>query len=346
MLVAARLCNGAKYEASIGDDATSERKIKGDATDSALLRFVDSELHAASASSAGSPNHLSSAIIDTFEKIFEIPFNSGIKWMMSVVRERSQLQSETSEETTAHEPWMLIKGAPDVLFPSCSYIMKPDGTSVPFDDVSEAKLRNLQESFGSVGQRVLVLCKRSLETIKVDPAAMSANDVEELLYSEVRDLTVIGLVALRDPPRSDVEGAVATIRRAGVRVVMVTGDFALTAIAIAKQVKCLLLPISPCLCLQQVGIVTVEKIDTFEEMKKLVKPVQNPHPHTVKPSEDDPIRALVLTGDDIEKMDARDWDAVLGNYTEIIYARTTPEQKLKIVEQSKARGDNIVAVVS
>src|SRR5271154_6618026 len=64
----------------------------------------------------------------------------------------------------------------------------------------------------------------------------------------------------------------------------------------------------------------------------------------IKPHEDDPVNSLVLTGDDVELLTTEDWDMVVGNYTEVVFARTTPEQKLKIVEAVKARGDNTVAV--
>ena len=57
------------------------------------------------------------------------------------------------------------------------------------------------------------------------------------MYSEMSNLTLIGLVGIRDPPRPDVPASVAVIRRAGVRVFMVTGDFKLTAVAIARQVR-------------------------------------------------------------------------------------------------------------
>jgi sodium/potassium-transporting ATPase subunit alpha len=67
-------------------------------------------------------------------------------------------------------------------------------------------------------------------------------------------------------------------------------------------------------------------------------------PQNMKPTDDDPIRALILTGDDINTLAADDWDVVVGAYTEIVFARTTPEQKLTIVEEIKARGDNTVAV--
>jgi magnesium-transporting ATPase (P-type) len=57
------------------------------------------------------------------------------------------------------------------------------------------------------------------------------------MYNEMRNLTLIGLVGIRDPPRPDVPTAIDVIRRAGVRVFMVTGDFKLTAVAIARQVR-------------------------------------------------------------------------------------------------------------
>jgi sodium/potassium-transporting ATPase subunit alpha len=64
----------------------------------------------------------------------------------------------------------------------------------------------------------------------------------------------------------------------------------------------------------------------------------------VKPSENDPIRALVLTGEDVSTLTSLDWHIIVGQYTEIVFARTTPDQKMKIVEEIKARGDNTVAV--
>ena len=64
----------------------------------------------------------------------------------------------------------------------------------------------------------------------------------------------------------------------------------------------------------------------------------------MKPAPEDGDRALVLTGDDVEALTPADWDEVVGGYTEIVFARTTPEQKLRIVEETKARGDNTVAV--
>lgn len=53
---------------------------------------------------------------------------------------------------------------------------------------------------------------------------------------------------------------------------------------------------------------------------------------------------MVLTGEDVSTLTPIDWNIIVGQYTEIAFARTTPDQKMKIVEEIKARGDNTVAV--
>ena len=65
----------------------------------------------------------------------------------------------------------------------------------------------------------------------------------------------------------------------------------------------------------------------------------------MKPRDDDPIKAIVLTGDDVEQLTVDNWNTILTEYTEIVFSRTTPEQKMLIVEETKKRGDSIVAVV-
>ena len=66
----------------------------------------------------------------------------------------------------------------------------------------------------------------------------------------------------------------------------------------------------------------------------------------MKPTDDDSIKAIVLTGNDVEQLTVDNWNTILTEYTEIVFARTSPEQKMLIVEETKKRGDNVVAVVS
>lgn len=310
----ARLCNGASFVDSDESAPIDQRLVKGDATDTAILRFTE---HFAT----GNNGINVTSMIASHDKLFEIPFNSKNKWMLSVVRERH-------EEKYVGEPTMFIKGAPDVLFPACSAALNADGTTVPFDDSVLKRISSLQSEWSSQGQRVLALCKKSLDGVKIDVNSTAANDVEEMLYSELTDLTLVGLIGIRDPPRDDVAAAIQIIRRAGCRVFMVTGDYLLTGVAIAKQV----------------GIITNEQIDTAKEMRSSAFAFPDAPAPLIKPDDDGPMRSIAISGEDVASFEREDWNRVIGNYTEVVFARTTPEQKLKIVEEIKARGDNVVAV--
>ena len=189
-------------------------------------------------------------------------------------------------------------------------------------------------------------CRKPLPLFK---PSLPPSDIEEALYNDLHSLTLVGLVGIRDPPREDVPSTIEVIRRAGVRVFMVTGDFKLTAVAIARQVCSLYLPHDTYVIVIQVGIVTQDRIDTIDNVRssalsdpyRAIPPLS---PSAIKPSPDGPERALVLTGEDISSLTQTDWDTIIGSYTELVFARTTPDQKLKIVEMIKARGDNTVAV--
>ncbi|KAG6377773.1 hypothetical protein JVT61DRAFT_14546 [Boletus reticuloceps] len=308
----ARLCNAAKFDATTLEKPVEERTVKGDPTDTALLRFSE-------ALSVPSLDIDTAQLLQNWTKHFEIPFNSRNKWALTVV-----VPNDEKHESSV---WMLVKGGPDVLFPSCSSVLQCDGTSIPFGPDERQRMSTLQNEWSSEGKRVLALCRKPLDGIKL---GLPAHAMEELMYSEMQGLTLVGLVGLRDPPREDVPSAIETIRRAGVRIFMVTGDFKLTAVAIASQV----------------GIITQERIDTIKNVKASASEKTNSYRtrFDVKPSEDDPIRSLVLTGEDVSTLTPPDWDVVVSQYSEIVFARTTPDQKMKIVEEIKFRGDNTVAV--
>jgi sodium/potassium-transporting ATPase subunit alpha len=230
-----RLCNEAQFDDTGIILPLEQRGVKGNATDAAVLRFAESL-------SIPSIGVSSETVLGSHEKLFEIPFNSRNKWMLSVVK-------ETSSRDT--DPWMLVKGAPDILFSSCTSVLHADGTTVPLDSAIRRQLDTRQADWSNQGQRVLALCRKRLDAIKIDPSSVSVNDLEDVLYQELEGLTLVGMIGIRDPPRYDVKDAIAIIRRAGVRMFMVTGDFKLTAIAIARQV-------SQRLCLIQVRLINLK----------------------------------------------------------------------------------------
>jgi magnesium-transporting ATPase (P-type) len=119
-------------------------------------------------------------------------------------------------------------------------------------------------------------------------------------------------------------------------------------LAIAKQVRWRYFRSFACLTLHvacQVGIITNEYIDTLNDMRSSAHAFADAPSRVIKPGDDSPDRAIALTGDDIGSFEQDDWNMVIGNYTEVVFARTTLEQKLRVVEEIKLRGDNIVAVM-
>ena len=134
----------------------------------------------------------------------------------------------------------------------------------------------------------------------------------------LEDLVYCGLFAMIDPPRPAVPDAVAKCRTAGIKVIMVTGDHPITAHAIAKQV----------------GIIYNEKTvnDLAEE--------RGCSPNEVNPRD---AHAIVIKGSDLANMSSDDLDDALRFHKEIVFARTSPQQKLIIVEGCQRLGQ-IVAV--
>ena len=143
-----RLCNGAKFDAATAQRPISERVIKGDPTDTAILRFSE-------ALSVPSLNIDSATLLDNSKRLFEIPFNSKNKWMLSVMEVKEAVKGEIEEKNG--KIWLYAKGAPDILFRSCSSVMKADGTVVQLNEDFKEQLSVLQSAWSNEGQRVLAL---------------------------------------------------------------------------------------------------------------------------------------------------------------------------------------------
>ena len=111
-------------------------------------------------------------------------------------------------------PPVLVKGAPDYLIPRATKILLPDGTTAPLDAAGRGTYLNLVRQASARGSRVL--------------AVLSAERLSDRLEG-LGDLTLIACLLLSDRVRRDAFSTLETLRRAGIRVVMVTGDNAGTA---------------------------------------------------------------------------------------------------------------------
>ncbi|KAL9936732.1 hypothetical protein V8E36_004800 [Tilletia maclaganii] len=306
------VCNGASFDGETAHLPLSERKIHGDATDKAILRMAE-EMHGVPAANEG------------WEAQYTVPFNSKNKFMLKIVatadRKRA-LGALSPAEAEAFDPEsqlvLLAKGAPDILIKRCVSVLDADGQVLPLTESRFAVLESMQAALASKGQRVLLLTRRVVSRASIDAMGGISGLNDSNTVDLTNELCAVGLVGIFDPPREEIPGVVKTIRGAGARFFMVTGDFALTATAIAKQ------------C----GIITTEKISTFADLDGLAG--QIPVYDTWADNENRPMRALVLSGSEIMRMNDVHWETV-SRFDEIVFARTTPEQKLAIVKCFQSR---------
>jgi P-type Ca2+ transporter type 2C len=152
-------------------------------------------------------------------RIAEVPFDSEYKFMA------------TFHEMTGVDGRPVIrcyvKGAPDVLISRGGSYRNPDGSLVPVTDDNRHLAVAANDGMANVGERVMVVAQRDLEP--------SSFDKDGDLIGLVENLTLLAMVGIVDPPRSEAKAAIAECRSAGIRVRMITGDHATTAAAIATE---------------------------------------------------------------------------------------------------------------
>jgi magnesium-transporting ATPase (P-type) len=175
--------------------------ILGDPTEGALLSF---------AARAGLD-------VDKTKELFPLikrfPFESVRKRM-------SSLHQITPDKVRA-----FVKGSPKEILNLSTFIVHEDKIVLLGDNDREQIMCSL-DTFAESGLRVLALAYR--DYVNMEAIGKTAEQVE-------CNLTFVGLTAMYDPPRPEVEGAIALCKKAGIRIVMITGDYEITAIAIARQ---------------------------------------------------------------------------------------------------------------
>jgi sodium/potassium-transporting ATPase subunit alpha len=311
------LCNAGEFDAATVNLPLEQRNIHGDATDQAVLRLSE---------------HLGSVsdLRKDWKKTFEMPFNSKNKFMVKIMTPENPNALEAALPTAEMKAFgnndnlLMIKGAPDILWDRCNHITASNGTTQVLDFDGRATLESIKNRWSSEGKRVLLLARKTIPAQKLKSVpGTSAFDTE--IYEHIAsDLTLVGLVGIVDPPRDEIPEVVRVMRRAGIRFFMVTGDFKLTAQAIAAQV----------------GIITnnntVDDVSALNERPSDKFQVENT-------SDDEKVpKAIAISGSELMDLDDDQWDH-LATYDEVVFARTTPEQKLRIVKEFQAR-DDIVAM--
>jgi len=193
-------CNDARLE-HVTENGADEWRIVGDPTEGAMI---------VAAAKAGIK---SEEINKSQPRLQEIPFDSQRKLMTTFHRSKDGgLLAFT-------------KGAPDILVERCTHIMRRDGS---IDSISQRDIDLiLQENKALAGQafRVLAMAFKQVDKIPDHPTP----------EQDEKDLVFCGLVGMIDPPRPEAIEAIKICKTAGIRAIMITGDYRDTAAAIAKQ---------------------------------------------------------------------------------------------------------------
>ncbi len=184
-------------DAKITAGAKGERTVTGDQTEVAIVEF------------ALSKNFPAADTRSRYRRVAEVPFSSKRK-MMSVT-----CKSGTKK-------YIFSKGAPEVLLRHCTKVYT-GGKVRKLDQKMREKILKQNVEFASNALRVLAFAYREM------PAAATERNTE-------KDLIFLGMEGMLDPPRSEVKEAIKDCRTAGIRVIMITGDNAETAKAIAVEI--------------------------------------------------------------------------------------------------------------
>lgn len=215
------LNNDAHLEVAEKDSGKDVRVI-GDPTEASLL---------VAATKAGAQLK---QVNNSFPRTAEIPFDSERKRMVTL---HDAMQTTAEDFSPFYQPSpneryvAVVKGAPDVVLSLCKSIQSMDDKSVkPMDEAMKAKVLAANDSMTKDALRVLGLAFRTVE----------AHPDEENMSALEEDLIFVGLIGMIDPPRPEVKPALLKARQAGIRTVMITGDYPNTARAIGESIGLIL----------------------------------------------------------------------------------------------------------
>ncbi|MBC7119113.1 MAG: cation-transporting P-type ATPase [Methanobacteriaceae archaeon] len=198
LMRAASFCNDAKLIPP--DDENREWRIIGDPTEAALL---------VAAKKIGFDRDKQ---MEKMPRITEIPFDPKRKMMTSI--------HQKPQKKVAY-----VKGAPKKLISLCDQI-SVDGKPKILTEEEKKEIIKVHDELASQGLRILAMAYRNLP-----------DELEDYRPENIeKNLIFVGMTALQDPPRENVKEAVIECKKAGIRIIMITGDYGLTAAAIAKEI--------------------------------------------------------------------------------------------------------------
>lgn len=302
-------------------------KPVGNASECAMIKFVQSE------SNEPCDGYDVNSVRSSHPVKYTIPFNSKNKYQVHV-----------HEKSSAGGHIVLMKGAPERILDRCTHAVI-GGKVVELSSDERINIISQQEALSENGLRCLGFAEKELDptvynnhykyaadddtynspNFPIGDSPIEGTDRDGKTQNPVSTggLVFLGMTALIDPPRQAVPGAVKRCQTAGIKVIMVTGDHPITAQAIAF--KC--------------GILwSKTRGDMIKDNIKFGR-----EPGSAGYENPDDADAIVVPGSELSPdMKDSDWDFIL-NHGQVVFARTSPQQKLIIVENCQRLG-HIVAV--
>ena len=240
------LCNDSRLigSDSIVDDSdkapAAQYTIEGEPTEAALLCLVEklgpeynSEPDTTTpASTLASQNY--NYFANRWDRYATLEFDRRRKSMGVLITNQGEDLDSVSK--------LLVKGAPGMLIQRCTHVKLRDGNIIPMS----TQIRDqIDDTIGSIGDRALRCIGLALKDGKyLQPNLLKENqDYDNVLkdsskFADIETgLTWVGMVGIKDPPRAGVLESIDLCKKAGIRVIMITGDAKATAVAIAKDVR-------------------------------------------------------------------------------------------------------------
>jgi len=214
------LNNDSEIETTGTSENQQTYRIVGDPTEGALL---------VAANKAGG-EHLQ--IDRAYPRENEVPFDSERKRMITIHDVSRPDPNDLSPfDNNKMQDWDIVamKGAPDVVLDLCSYYQSMDDRSIPMDDEARKRILAANDAMTMNALRVLGLAYRVDEDVPDNPEHIKTDELE-------KNLIFVGLIGMIDPARTEVKPALEQARHAGIRTVMITGDYPNTAKAIAETI--------------------------------------------------------------------------------------------------------------
>ena len=214
LLQGAIACNDAKLEERRSDSGEGAWHIIGDPTEGAMI---------VAAAKCGC---FQDDLCRRMRRVQEVPFDSERKRMTTIHRTDEADRADDSGRGFAFPPLTaIVKGAPDVVLELCNSVLE-GGRAVALTPAVRAELSEQIRGMAGDALRVLGVAFRALDDL---PEKGSVETVE-------KDLVFVGLLGMIDPPRPEVIEALKVAKGAGLKTVMVTGDYKDTAEAIARDI--------------------------------------------------------------------------------------------------------------